>query len=68
MVNLQIKEHQRDFRLKHITQSALSEHNTETGHQILFDKTITIANITSYFPRTLKTKYDGNKYNQCEYM
>ena len=51
MVNLWIKEHQHDVRLKHITQSALSEHNIETGHQILFDKTTTIANITSYFPR-----------------
>ena len=30
--------------------SALSEYNIETGHQILFDKTITIANIT-YFSR-----------------
>jgi len=37
-----VKEHQRDVRLKHITHSALSEHNIETG-QILFDKTITIA-------------------------
>ena len=31
MVNLQIKEHQR-VRLKHAMQSALSEHNFETGH------------------------------------
>ena len=30
-------------------QSALLEHNIETGHQILFNKTITIANITLYF-------------------
>jgi len=37
-----MKKHQRDVRLKHITQSALSEHNIETGHQILFDKTTTI--------------------------
>ncbi|XP_018309177.1 uncharacterized protein [Mycetomoellerius zeteki] len=51
MVNLRIKEHQRDVRLKHATQSALSEHNIETGHQIQFNKTTTIANITSYFPR-----------------
>ena len=55
IINLQIKEYQRDVRLKHVTQSALSEHNIETGHQILFDKTITIANITSYFLR----KYRG---------
>jgi len=48
MVNIRMKEHQRDVRLKYIiTQSALSEHNIETGHQILFDKTTTI----SYFPR-----------------
>ena len=50
-VNLRINEHQRDVRLKHVTQSALSEHNIEIGHQILFDKTTTIANITSYFSR-----------------
>jgi len=51
---LQIKEHQRDVRLKHVTQSTSSEHNQsiEIGHQILFDKTvITITNITSYFPK-----------------
>ena len=46
MVNLRIKEHQCDVRLKHVMQSALSEHNIETGHQILFDKTITIAKFT----------------------
>jgi len=50
---IHIKEHQRDVKLKHITQSALSGHNIETGHQILFDKTTIIAIIytTSYFPR-----------------
>ena len=62
MVNLQIKE--RDVRLKYVTQSALSEHNIETKHQILFDKTITIANITSYFPRKYREaiiqKYPNN--------
>jgi len=51
MVNIRKKEHQRDVRLKHATQSALSEHNVETGHQILFEETTTIANTTSYFPR-----------------
>jgi len=51
MVNIRMKEHQRDVRLKHITQSALSEHNIETGHQILFDKMTTIATTTSHFPR-----------------
>jgi len=30
MVNIRIKEHQRDVRLKHITQLTLSEHNIET--------------------------------------
>jgi len=30
-----MKEHQRDVRLKYITQSALSEYNIKTGHQIL---------------------------------
>jgi len=51
MINLQIKEHQSDVRLKYVTQSTLSEHNIETGHQILFDKIATIANITFYFSR-----------------
>jgi len=51
MVNILMKEHQRDVRLKHITQSALSGHNIETSHQILVDKTTTIATTTSYFPR-----------------
>jgi len=37
-----MKEHQRDVRLKHITQSALSKHNIETGHQMLFDKKLTL--------------------------
>ena len=41
------RTHQCDVRLKHITQSG---HNIEIGHQILFDKTATKANITSYFP------------------
>jgi len=67
MINLRIKEHQRDVRLKHATQSALSEHNIETRHQILFDKT-TIANITSYFLRKYKEaikvhKHPNNKDN-----
>jgi len=35
------------------TQSALSEHNIGTGHQILFDTTI-ITNIMSYFPRSIE--------------
>jgi len=30
-INLRIKEHQH-VRLKHVMQSALSEHNIETGH------------------------------------
>jgi len=50
MVNIRMKQHQRDVRLKHITQSALSEHNIETSHQILFDKMTTIATTISYFP------------------
>jgi len=32
MINIRIKE--RDVRLKHMTQSALSERNIETGHEI----------------------------------
>ncbi|XP_018312914.1 uncharacterized protein [Mycetomoellerius zeteki] len=50
-VNTRMKEHERDVRLKHVTQSALAKHNLETGHQILFDKTTTLATTTSYFPR-----------------
>ncbi|XP_012060383.1 PREDICTED: cilia- and flagella-associated protein 58-like [Atta cephalotes] len=53
MVNLRIKEHHQRVRLKYVTQSALSEHNIETGHQILFDKTTTINNIISYFSRNI---------------
>jgi len=59
MVNLRIKEHQRDVRIKHVTQS-LSEYN-KTGHQILFDKTI-IANITSYFPRKYREATEIQKH------
>jgi len=61
MVNIRMKEHQRDVRLKHITQSALSEHNIEIGHQILFDKTSTIATTTSYFPRKYKEAIEIQK-------
>ena len=56
-----IKEHERDVRLKHVTQSALSEHNIETGHQILFDKTTTIASITSYFLRKYREAIEIQK-------
>jgi len=42
IVNLRIKEHQCDIRLKHATQSALSEYNIETRHQILFEMIATI--------------------------
>ena len=62
MVNLRIKEYQRDVRLKHATQSALSEHNIETVPQIVFDKTTTIANITSYFPRKYREAIEIQKY------
>ena len=62
MVNLRIKKHQRDVRLKHVTQSVLSEHNIETGHQILFDKTTTIANITSYFLRKYREVIEIQKH------
>jgi len=62
MINIHMKEHQRDVRLKHITQSALSEHNIETGHQILFDKTTTIATTTSYFPRKYRVAIEIQKH------
>jgi len=61
MVNIRMKEHQRDVRLKHITQSALLEHNIETGHQILFDKTTTITITTSYFPRKYREAIEIQK-------
>jgi len=61
MVNLRIKEHHQRVKLKHVTQSALSEHNIETGHQILFDKT-TINNITSYFSRKYKGVIEIQKH------
>jgi len=44
-----------------MTQSVLSEHNVETGHQILFDKTTAIVNITSYFPRKYKEAIEIQK-------
>ena len=56
------EEHQRNVRLKHVTQSALSEYNIETGHQILFNKTTIIANITSYFPRKYREVIEIQKY------
>ena len=62
MINLRIKEEQRDVGLK---QSALSEHNIETGHQILFDKMITITiltNIISYFSRKYKEVIEIQKH------
>jgi len=62
MVNIRIKEHQRDVRLKHTTQSVLSEHNVETGHQILFDKTTTIATTTAYFPRKYREAIEIQKH------
>jgi len=47
-----IKEHQRDVRLKHIRNTRNHYQNIKSKQdQILFDKTTTIANITSYFPR-----------------
>jgi len=64
MINTRMKE-QRDVRLKHITQSALSEHNIETGHQILFDKnttTTTIVITTSYFPRKYREAIEIQKH------
>jgi len=63
MVNIRMKEHQRNVRLKHITQSALSEHNMETGHQILFDKTTTIATTASYFSRKYRETIDIQKHS-----
>ena len=63
MINQRIKE--RDVRLKHVTQLALSGkyHNIETGHQILFGKTTTIANITSYFPRKYREAIEIQKHS-----
>jgi len=61
MINLRIKE-QRDVRLKHVTQSALSKYNIETRHQILFDKMTTIVNITSYFPRKYREAIEIQKH------
>jgi len=34
MVNIRMKEHQRDVRLEHTTQSALSEHNIEPSNTV----------------------------------
>jgi len=62
MVNTRMKEHQRDVRLKHIIQSALSERNIETSHQILFDKTTTIVTTTLYFPRKYREAIEIQKH------
>ena len=72
MINLWIKEHQHDdVRLKYVTQSALSKHNIETGHQILFDKMTTIVNVTSYFPRNRESieiqKHNNNLNRDNDY-
>jgi len=61
MVNIRMTE--RDVRLKYITHSALSEHNIEIGHQILFDKTTTIATTTSYFPRKYREAIEIQKHS-----
>jgi len=39
-----------------------SEHNIEIGHQILFDKMTTIANITLYFPRKYRKARDTKTF------
>ena len=44
------------------THHAISIINIETGHQILFDKMITIANITSYFPRKYREAIEIQKH------
>jgi len=62
MVNTCMKEQQHDVRLKHVIRS-LSEHNIETDYQILFDKTITIATTTSYFPRKYKETIEIQKHS-----
>jgi len=62
MDNLWMKEHQCVVTLKHATQSALSEYNIETRYQILFDKLITIANITTYFPRKYREAIEIQKH------
>jgi len=61
IVNLHIKDHQRDVRLKHVTQSALSQHNIQTGHQI-FDKTTTVTT-ASYFPKKNREALEIQKYS-----
>jgi len=51
------------LKLKHTTQSALSEYNIETDHQILFDKTTIIATTTSYFPRKYREAIEIQKHS-----
>jgi len=52
-----MKERQRE----NIIQLALSEHNIEIGHQILFSKTV-IVTITSYFPRKYRDIIEIQKH------
>jgi len=54
--------------LKHATESELLKHNIETGYQILFDKTTTIGNITSYFPRKYREAIEIQKYSNNLYL
>jgi len=65
MVNIRMKEHQCDVRLKHVTQLVLSEHNIDTGHQILFDKTTT-SHYYIIFPKKVQRGSSIKYYRDAE--
>jgi len=60
MVNLRIKEHQRDVWLK-TSQLALSEHKSKQNIKYL-PKTPTIANIILYFPKKYREATEIQKH------
>lgn len=53
-IKTRISEHERDTRLKHITQSALAEHKHDTGHNIKFAETEVISRTSRYYPRKIR--------------
>jgi len=57
MVNIRMKEHQRDVRLKQHYQNITSRQTIK-----YFDKTTTIATTTSYFTRQCREAIEIQKY------
>ncbi|XP_032678501.1 uncharacterized protein LOC116847522 isoform X1 [Odontomachus brunneus] len=62
MVNTRTKEHQKAVKLKNGTQSALEEHNLESGHKMRFDKVTVLARTNNYFPRKYRESLEIQKH------